>query len=145
MEYDVKDKALASKGLLRIQWAQGNMPVLRMIAERFARERPLEGVKISACLHVTTETANLMRTLKAGGAEVRLCASNPLSTQDDVAASLVVNDGISVFAKRGVDSAGYYEHIRAALAFSPNITMDDGADLVNALHTNMKQLSLIHI
>jgi len=141
MEYEVKDKALASKGLLRIQWAQGNMPVLTMIAERFAREKPLEGVKISACLHVTTETANLMRTLKAGGAEVRLCASNPLSTQDDVAASLVVNDGISVFAKRGVDSAGYYEHIRAALAFSPNITMDDGADLVFTIHSEMQEMA----
>ncbi len=140
MEYDVRDKSLAPKGKLRIQWAEGNMPVLSMIAQRFRKERPLDGVKISACLHVTTETANLMRTLKAGGAEVRLCASNPLSTQDDVAASLVVDHGISVFAKRGIDSSGYYEHIRAALSFSPNITMDDGADLVSTLHSEMKNM-----
>ncbi len=141
MDYDIRDRALASKGLLRIRWAESNMPVLGMIARRFAKERPLAGIRIAACLHVTTETANLMKTLKAGGAEVRLCASNPLSTQDDVAASLVVDDGIGVFAIRGIDSAGYYEHIRAALSFSPKITMDDGADLVFTIHSEMQDVA----
>jgi adenosylhomocysteinase len=142
MDYDVADRALADKGRLRTEWAGGNMPVLRMIESRFRKELPLKGVKISACLHVTTETANLARTLKTGGAEVRLCASNPLSTQDDVAASLVVNDGISVFAKRGVDSNGYYGHIRSTLEGSPHITMDDGADLVFTIHSEMPETAL---
>jgi adenosylhomocysteinase len=140
MDFDVKDKGLAEKGQLRIEWAASHMPVLQLINERFAKERPLKDVRISACLHVTTETANLARTLKAGGAEVRLCASNPLSTQDDVAASLVADDGISVFARRGVDAEGYYEHIRSSLAFGPHITMDDGADLVSTIHSEMENL-----
>ena len=118
MDHDIKDAGLAPKGKLRIEWARSSMPVLSIITERFKREKPLKDVRVSACLHVTTETANLMIALKAGGADVRLCASNPLSTQDDVSASLVVDEGISVFAKRGVDSAGYYDHIRSALAFS---------------------------
>jgi len=121
MDHDIKDTGLAEKGQLRIEWAGSNMPVLKMIAGRFKKEKPLKGARISACLHVTTETANLMTALKAGGAEVRLCASNPLSTQDDVAASLVVNEEISTFARRGVDSAGYYDHIRSTLAFSPTM------------------------
>jgi adenosylhomocysteinase len=141
MEHDTTDGGLADKGKLRIEWARSSMPVLGMITGRFEQEKPLKGIKISACLHVTTETANLMIALKAGGADVRLCASNPLSTQDDVAASLVLNDGISVFARRGVDSAGYYEHIRSALAFSPSITMDDGADLVFTIHSEMRDLA----
>ncbi|MGE5345289.1 MAG: adenosylhomocysteinase [Acidithiobacillales bacterium] len=131
--HDVKDLALAPGGKLRIEWADRSMPVLAQIRERFARERPLAGVRLSACLHVTTETGNLARTLKAGGAELVLCASNPLSTQDDVAASLVVDHGISVFAVKGEDHATYYDHIRAALAVKPNLTMDDGADLVSSL------------
>jgi adenosylhomocysteinase len=140
MDYDVTDKGLAGKGKLRIEWARSSMPVLSMIEDRFEKEKPLKGVKIAACLHVTTETANLMIALKAGGAEVRLCASNPLSTQDDVAASLAVNDEISVFARHGVDSDGYYKHIRSALAFSPAVTMDDGADLVFTIHSEMPEL-----
>jgi adenosylhomocysteinase len=140
MDHDIKDAGLANKGQLRIEWAGSNMPVLGMIAGRFKKEKPLKGARVSACLHVTTETANLMIALKAGGAEVRLCASNPLSTQDDVAASLVVNEKISTFARRGVDSAGYYDHIRSALAFSPMITMDDGADLVFTIHSDMPDL-----
>ncbi len=131
--HDVKDLALAPKGKLRIEWADRSMPVLARIRERFSRERPLAGVRLSACLHVTTETGNLARTLKAGGAELVLCASNPLSTQDDVAASLVADEGISVFAIKGEDHATYYDHIRAALAVKPNLTMDDGADLVSSL------------
>jgi adenosylhomocysteinase len=141
MDFDVKDKGLAEKGKLRIEWAASNMPVLGLINDRFRKEQPLKGVKVSACLHVTTETANLMKTLKAGGAEVRLCASNPLSTQDDVAASLVEHEGISVFAIRGVDHDGYYRHIRSALEFSPMITMDDGADLVFTIHSEMADLA----
>lgn len=141
MEFDVKDIELAEQGRLRIEWARDNMPVLGLMTERFDSEKPLVGVRISACLHVTTETANLVKTLKAGGAEVRLCASNPLSTQDDVAASLVKHDSISVFARRGVDAKEYYGHIRSALSFHPNITMDDGADLVFTLHSEMKDLS----
>jgi adenosylhomocysteinase len=140
MDHDVKDAGLAETGKRRIEWAGSNMPVLGIISKRFGQTKPLEGVKISACLHVTTETANLMIALKAGGADVRLCASNPLSTQDDVAASLVINDGISTFARRGVDSAGYYEHIKSALSFSPMITMDDGADLVFTIHSDMAEL-----
>lgn len=134
VEHDVKDLGLAEKGRLRTEWAERQMPVLRQIRERFRKERPLEGQKVSACLHVTTETANLAVTLKAGGADVALCASNPLSTQDDVAAHLVKDHGIGVFAIKGEDNETYYQHIRAALAHAPVITMDDGADLVGALH-----------
>lgn len=130
--YDVKDLALAERGSLRIQWAEGSMPVLRQIRERFLKEKPLAGVRLSACLHVTSETAHLARTLVAGGADLVLCASNPLSTQDDVAAALVA-DGIAVYAIKGEDHVTYYEHIRAALAHRPNLTMDDGADLVSSL------------
>ena len=131
--HDVKDLALAGRGRLRIEWAEASMPVLRQIRERFEKERPLAGIRLSACLHVTTETATLARTLSAGGAELVLCASNPLSTQDDVAASLVNDHGIAVFAIKGEDHATYYDHIRAALAHRPNVTMDDGADLVSSL------------
>ncbi len=134
MNYDIRDLGLANEGRRRTEWAERTMPVLRQIRNRFASERPLEGVRLSACLHVTTETANLMATLKAGGADVVLCASNPLSTQDDVAAHLVANEGIPVFAVKGEDDTAYYEHIRAALAHRPQITMDDGADLVGSLH-----------
>jgi adenosylhomocysteinase len=134
MDYDIRDEKLAGEGHRRTEWAGRTMPVLRQIRERFEAERPLEGIRLSACLHVTTETANLMTTLKAGGAEVVLCASNPLSTQDDVAAHLVVNEGIPVFAIKGEDEETYYEHIRAALAHGPQITMDDGADLVGSIH-----------
>ncbi len=134
MDYDVKDLTLAGQGRLKIEWAEASMPVLRLVRKRFAKERPLRGVRIAACLHVTTETANLMQTLQAGGAEVRLCASNPLSTQDDVAASLVAHDHVPTFAIKGEDNKTYYEHIRAALGHHPVITMDDGADLVSTLH-----------
>ncbi|MBX6423218.1 adenosylhomocysteinase [Thermosulfurimonas sp. F29] len=133
MEYHVKDLALAEKGRLRIEWAGRDMPVLARIREEFEREKPLSGIRIGACLHVTTETANLMFTLKAGGAEVALCASNPLSTQDDVAAALV-EAGIPVFAVRGEDRDTYYAHIKAVLDTRPHITMDDGADLISTLH-----------
>ncbi|RMH68970.1 MAG: adenosylhomocysteinase [Gemmatimonadetes bacterium] len=129
----IKDASLAGKGKLRIEWAERTMPVLRLIRERFEKEKPLKGIRISACLHVTTETANLMRTLKAGGADTVLCASNPLSTQDDVAASLVEDFGIDVYAIRGEDTSTYYDHIKSALAHKPHITMDDGADLVSSL------------
>ncbi len=131
---DIKDKGLASKGKLRIEWADNQMPVLRLIRERFAREKPLKGKKLSCCLHVTTETANLMRTLKEGGADIVLCASNPLSTQDDVAASLVVDYGIPVYAMKGEDRDTYYRHLIAAIEHQPEITQDDGADLVGLLH-----------
>ena len=131
--HDVKDRSLASRGRLRIEWADESMPVLRQIRERFEKEKPLAGVRLSACLHVTTETANLARTLAAGGADLLLCASNPLSTQDDVAAALVEGYGIAVYAIKGEDHTTYYEHVRAALAHRPNITMDDGADLVSSL------------
>ena len=131
---DIKDKSLAPKGKLRIEWADNQMPVLKMIRERFEKEKPLAGLKMSCCLHVTTETANLMRTLKAGGADIVLCASNPLSTQDDVAASLVVDYGISVFAKKGEDTETYYDHLKAAIEHGPDITQDDGCDLVGLLH-----------
>ncbi len=134
MEYDIKDINLAEKGKLKIEWANQSMPVLNLIKERFEREKPLDGVKISACLHVTTETANLMITLKAAGADVVLCASNPLSTQDDVAASLVKHYSIPVFAIKGEDNDTYYSHIKSALNHFPQITMDDGADLVSSLH-----------
>lgn len=140
IKHDVKDINLARNGKLRIEWAAKEMPVLKSISERFGKEKPLKGLRLSACLHVTTETANLMETLKAGGAEVYLCASNPLSTQDDVAASIVKNSGIPVFAIKGEDHKTYYRHIMDALALKPNITMDDGADLVSTLHTNKKEL-----
>lgn len=134
MRYDVADLGLADTGEKRVRWAGRFMPVLAQIRERFERERPFEGVRISACLHVTTETANLMETLTAGGADVVLCASNPLSTQDDVAAYLVDRAGVAVFAVRGEDNDRYYEHVRAAIAHAPRVTMDDGADVVGALH-----------
>ena len=134
MDYDIKDINLAEKGRLRIEWAEKSMKVLRTIKERFDAEKPLKGLRLSACLHVTTETAALAKTLKAGGADVVLCASNPLSTQDDVAASLVADDEIPVFAIRGEDHATYYSHILSALQYKPHITMDDGADLVSSLH-----------
>ncbi len=140
IKHDVKDIKLAQKGKLRIEWAAKEMPVLRSIQERFKKENPLKGTKLAACLHVTTETATLVETLKAGGAEIHLCASNPLSTQDDVAASLVKNSGIPVFAIKGEDHKTYYRHIMDALYLKPNITMDDGADLVSVLHTKKKEL-----
>ncbi len=134
MEYDVKDLNLADAGKKRIEWAERNMPVLRAIRKRFEEEKPLNGVRIAGCLHVTTETANLMRTLKAGGAEVRLAASNPLSTQDNVAAALVKHYGISVFSITGEDNETYYRHLASLLDMKPQITMDDGADLVATYH-----------
>jgi adenosylhomocysteinase len=134
VEYDVNDLELAAEGKRRIEWAENEMPVLTLIRERFREERPLEGVQMGACLHVTTETANLMRALKAGGAEPALCASNPLSTQDDVAASLVADYGVPVFARRGEDRDTYYEHIHAVLSRHPTVTMDDGADLISTIH-----------
>ena len=140
MDYDVKDIKLAPQGKLKIEWAEASMPVLRLIKKRFKRERPLAGTRVTACLHVTTETANLMKTLQAGGAEIRLCASNPLSTQDDVAASLVEDDGIAVFAIKGEDNKTYYRHIQSAIEHQPQITMDDGADVVSTLHSKRKDL-----
>ncbi len=140
MDYDVKDIRLADQGRLKIEWAEATMPVLRLIRKRFKREQPLKGVRVTACLHVTTETANLMKTLQAGGAEIRLCASNPLSTQDDVAASLVQHDGIAVFAIKGEDNQTYYRHIESAIAHRPQLTMDDGADVVSTLHAKRKDL-----
>ncbi len=133
-KYDIKDIALADEGRRRTEWAERSMPVLRQIRERFARERPLEGRRLSACLHVTTETANLMITLRAAGAEVALCASNPLSTQDDVAAHLVRDHGVHVYAIKGEDHETYYTHLAQALALGPDMTQDDGADLVGSLH-----------
>ncbi|MBI4412163.1 MAG: adenosylhomocysteinase [Deltaproteobacteria bacterium] len=140
MNADIKDSSLAAKGKLRIEWANQNMPVLNLIRERFLKEKPLHGVTIAACLHVTTETASLMRTLKDGGADVALCASNPLSTQDDVAASLVHDYDIPTFAICGEDNDTYYKHINSALDLQPNITMDDGADLVSTLHSKRTEL-----
>ncbi len=134
MDCDVRDLGLAEKGRERIEWAAAEMRVLALIRERFEKERPLEGVRIGACLHVTTETANLVETLAAGGAEVALCASNPLSTQDDVAAALCEQAGVDVFAIRGEDNETYYRHINAVLDHRPHVTMDDGADLVSLLH-----------
>jgi adenosylhomocysteinase len=134
VDADIKDVKQAGQGRLRVEWADRQMPVLARIRERFEKEKPLDGVTIAACLHVTTETANLMRTLRAGGADVALCASNPLSTQDDTAASLVVDYDIPVYAIRGVDESLYYSHIKAALDRRPMITMDDGGDLVTMLH-----------
>ncbi|MGB2896646.1 MAG: adenosylhomocysteinase [Anaerolineales bacterium] len=140
VEYDVKDLSLAEGGRRRIQWAEQEMPVLRQIQARFAKEQPLKGTRISACLHVTTETANLMQTLQDGGADVVLTASNPLSTQDDVAASLVTHDEIPVYAIKGEDNNTYYKHIHAALDINPHFTMDDGADLVSTLHKDRREL-----
>jgi len=138
--YDVKDEALAAAGKQRIEWAEAQMPVLRLIRERFEREKPLAGARIAACLHVTTETANLVRTLKAGGAEVTLCASNPLSTQDEAAAALVKEYGIPTYAIKGEDETTYYQHIHATLDTRPTITMDDGCDLVSAIHKERTDL-----
>ncbi|MEK6732953.1 MAG: adenosylhomocysteinase [Candidatus Omnitrophota bacterium] len=140
MKYDISNIKLAPTGKLRIEWADENMPVLKLIRERFSKEKPLKAVKVSACLHVTTETAVLMNTLKAGGADVNLCASNPLSTQDDVAASLVKDFNIPVFARRGESNEVYYFHIESSLALKPHITMDDGADLVSTIHKAKKHL-----
>jgi len=140
MKHDVKDLSLAAAGTRRIAWADQDMPVLRRVRERFEKEKPLQGLKMSACLHITAETANLARTLKAGGADLVLCASNPLSTQDDVAASLTKDFGIPVFAIKGEDTETYYAHIKAALDHGPEVTMDDGADLVSAIHSGYPQL-----
>ncbi len=140
MNYDVKDLSLAPKGKLRIEYAEQEMPVLRLIRKRFEQEKPLQGITLAACLHVTTETANLAITLKAGGADVYLCASNPLSTQDDVAASLVQDYGIATFAIKGEDNDTYYKHINAVLDAKPRITMDDGADTVGVIHSQRKDL-----
>src|SRR5213594_2455412 len=137
--FDVKDLALAAEGVRRIEWADRQMPVLAAIRERFEREQPLSGYRVSACLHVTTETASLMRTLKAGGADVVLCASNPLSTQDDVAAALVHDFDISVFAIKGEDHDTYYSHIEAAVDHKPHLTMDDGADVIGVLHSARRE------
>jgi adenosylhomocysteinase len=137
--YDVKDLALAKEGLRRIEWADRQMPVLAAIRDRFETEQPLSGLRISACLHVTTETANLARALKAGGADVVLCASNPLSTQDDVAAALVEEFDIAVFAIKGEDNDTYYKHIEAAVDHRPHLTMDDGADVIGVLHSHRRE------
>ncbi|HET8968654.1 MAG TPA: adenosylhomocysteinase, partial [Gaiellaceae bacterium] len=139
IKHDVKDLALAPEGVRRIEWADRQMPVLVAIRERFEREQPLSGYRVSACLHVTTETANLMRTLKAGGAEVVLCASNPLSTQDDVAAALVSEYGIGTFAIKGEDHDTYYQHLEAAIDHRPHVTMDDGADVIGILHSARRE------
>ena len=138
--HDVKDLSLAEGGRLRIEWAEREMPVLRQIHERFKKERPLAGIRVSACLHVTSETANLMKTLQAGGADVVLTASNPLSTQDDVAASLISHDEIPVYAIKGENNVTYYKHIKAALDHKPHMTMDDGADLVSTIHKDRREL-----
>ena len=143
MNYDIKTTELASTGKQRIDWANRFMPVLDSIRDRFQNERPLDGLRVAACLHVTTETANLMKTLKAGGAEAVVCASNPLSTQDDVAASLVVDEEIGVFAINGEDTETYYKHIDATLDLQPTITMDDGADLVSRLHSEETNPALV--
>ncbi len=140
MDYDVRDLALAEKGKLRIEWANQSMPVLNLIKEEFIKNQPLKGIRLAACLHVTTETASLMDVLKAGGAQVALCASNPLSTQDDVAASLVRDFEIPVFAIKGEDDETYYKHIHSALALEPQITMDDGADVVSVIHKEKPEM-----
>jgi adenosylhomocysteinase len=140
MEYDVKDTGLAERGRLKMEWAERSMPVLAKIKGRFAKEKPLKGLRIAACLHVTSETGNLMQALKLGGADVRLTASNPLSTQDEVAAALVMVDRIPVFAIKGEDNATYYRHIGQSLDHRPQITMDDGADLVSILHSERRSL-----
>ncbi len=140
MKYHIKDIGLAKKGMLRIEWANQSMPVLNQVKERFQKEKPLKGLRLAACLHVTTETASLMETLKAGGAQLALCASNPLSTQDDVAAALVKYHRIFVFSIKGENRKTYYDHINAALDIKPQVTMDDGADLVSTVHAKRKQL-----
>lgn len=140
-KYDVKDLSLAAEGKKRIEWADKDMPVLQLVRKRFAKEKPLKGYRMAACLHITTETANLLRTLVAGGAEVVACASNPLSTQDDNAAALVKEYGISVFAIKGEDRDTYFRHMNAALDIKPNVTMDDGCDLVSLLHSSRKDLA----
>ncbi len=140
MEYDISDLRLAEKGLKRIEWARQFMSVLAQIEKRFGKRRPLRGIRVSACLHVTTETANLLRALKGGGAQVALCASNPLSTQDDVAAALVKHFRIPVFARRGEDRRTYYKHIQSVLEIRPHITMDDGADTISVLHDERTDL-----
>jgi adenosylhomocysteinase len=139
-DHDVKDLSLAPAGKLKIEWAEQSMPVLRQVRERFAKEQPLKGTRLGACLHVTTETAVLMMTLKAGGAQVALCASNPLSTQDDVAAALAAEHEIATFARKGEDNATYYRHVQSVLAIRPQMTMDDGADLISTLHGERKDL-----
>jgi adenosylhomocysteinase len=139
-DHDIKDRSLAGAGKLKIEWAEQFMPVLRQVRERFVKEQPLRGVRLGACLHVTTETAVLMMTLKAGGAEVALCASNPLSTQDDVAAALVAEHDIATFARKGEDNATYYRHIQSVLATRPQVTMDDGADLISTVHGDRRDL-----
>lgn len=141
MNYDVSNLELASEGRKRIEWADGDMPVLNLVRKRFQEEKPLAGKKMSACLHITAETANLARTLKAGGADIVLCASNPLSTQDDVAASLVKDYEIPVFAIHGENNETYYRHIKAAIEHNPNVTMDDGADLVSTIHNDYPELT----
>jgi adenosylhomocysteinase len=140
MDFDIKDSGLVEKGRLRVEWAVQSMPVLRSIRDRFAAEKPLAGLRMAACLHVTTETAALAQTLKAGGADLRVCASNPLSTQDDVAAFLSISEQIPTFAIKGEDKETYYRHIQGALGHSPQLTMDDGADLVSILHSDRKDL-----
>ncbi|MFA6551092.1 MAG: adenosylhomocysteinase, partial [Patescibacteria group bacterium] len=140
MENDIKDITLAPAGKKRIDWAERDMPVLKQVRERFIKEQPFAGLKMSACLHVTCETANLVRTLQAGGADVTLCASNPLSTQDDVAASLVQDYQISVFARKGEDRDTFFQHIKAAIAHNPQITMDDGADLISVIHKDNPEM-----
>ncbi len=141
VKYDIKNIKLAPQGKKRIEWADNDMPVLGLVRERFKREKPLKGLRMSACLHITTETANLARTLKAGGADLVLCASNPLSTQDDAAASLVRNYKIPVHAIKGEDNRTYYKHIRSAIEHRPQVTMDDGADLVSTIHSEYPELS----
>jgi len=138
---DIKEEALAAQGRTRIEWADSRMPVVEVIRKRFSREKPFKGVRIAACLHVTSETANLMRTLKEGGADIRLCASNPLSTQDEVAACLVRDYRIEVFAIRGDDKKTYYQHIQSALEINPHLTMDDGADLISTIHSERLDLA----
>ncbi|MEM4729730.1 MAG: adenosylhomocysteinase [Thermoplasmata archaeon] len=140
MDFEIRDAGLAPEGRLRIEWAERQMPVLGLIRERFAKKKPLKGIRVGACLHVTSETANLVLALRAGGAEVSLCASNPLSTQDDVAASLATDHGIRVFAIHGEDRETYYRHVHRVLDARPNITMDDGGDLVSTLHSERKEL-----
>ncbi|MCH6567934.1 MAG: adenosylhomocysteinase [Nitrospinae bacterium] len=144
MDYDVLDVSLADQGRLRVEWAEKSMPVLKLIRRRFKREKPLKGVRLAACLHVTTETAALVRTLKAGGAECFVCASNPLSTQDDVAATLVKHDEVPVYAIKGEDNDTYYRHVNNVLDSKPHLTMDDGADIVSTLHTD-RQDALAHV
>ena len=140
MKSDIKDKKLSKEGKLKIEWADQQMPVVRLIREKFKKSKPLKGITIGGCLHITTETANLARTLKAGGATVALCASNPLSTQDDVAASLVYDYGIHIYAIRGEDNKTYYKHVHQVLDHKPDITMDDGGDLVSTIHKDRKEL-----